>query len=97
MIKGKRIDAVCVAFNDVIEVCWAPLYSSCYGGDEVKVEPREGLEDQMELGVVLFKDTITIGEDEYNAILETQGEEPRRILRKVEFTDMKWEEEDEDE
>ena len=89
MINGKRIEAVCVSIGGEVEVCWAPAYSSLFGGTKVEIDGLEGT------GTVLFSDTVTIGKDEYSSILEHFGE-PRRILRKLYFDNMKWEEEEAD-
>ena len=92
MINGKRIDAVCVALGDDIQICWAPLYSSIYGGDKVEVENNDSM------GTVLFSETIDIGGKEYAAILQSHGY-PHKIIKRIDYTDLSWngyEEEDDE-
>lgn len=87
MINGKRIMVAAVhAGNDVV-ICTAPYLASIWAGDQVVVEGIEGF------GTVLLKDYVTIDEEDYKVVEDRC--ELKRILRKVSFYDLKWDEEEE--
>lgn len=82
MINGKRIQIVAVSADEQIVMCTAPFLSALFTGDSVEVEGMDGF------GIVLITETVTLGEDAFE-ILDRECL-LRRILRKVNFTDMNW-------
>lgn len=87
MINGKKIEVVAVSTGEQVIMCTAPYMASLWTGDTVVVEGVDGF------CTVLIRDSVTIGEEEYEAIEKEC--ELKRILRKVDFTDLKWEDENE--
>lgn len=82
MITGKRIEVVAVSTGDQVIMCTAPYLSSLFTGDSVEIEGMDGF------GTVLIRDTITLGEHDFE-ILDNECL-LRRIIRKVDFTEMNW-------
>lgn len=82
MINGKRIDIVAVSAEETTIICTAPYMSSLYTGDMVEVEGMDGF------GTVLIRDSVELGSEDFE-VLDTNCL-LRRILRKVDFTEMNW-------
>lgn len=87
MINGKKIEVVAVSTGDSVLMCTAPYLASLWPGDTVVVEGVDGF------CTVLIRDSMIIGEKDYEAIEKEC--ELKRILRKVSFYDLKWDEEEE--
>lgn len=79
---NKRIDIVAVSTEENVLMCTAPYMSYLSTGEMVEVEGVAGY------AVVLIRDTVELGSED----MEVLDRECllRRILKRVEFTEMKW-------
>lgn len=91
MINGKRIEVLAVAFNGQVLICKAPFVSSIYPGDKVVIEDKD------DIGVVLVKDRMEYGGEDYERISDHVF--LYKVKERVSFDEMKWDgyEEEEDE
>jgi hypothetical protein len=79
---NKRIDIVAVSTEECNLICTAPYMSLLYTGDFVEVEGVAGF------ATVLIRDSVELGSKDFE-VLDTNCL-LRRILRKVDFTEMNW-------
>lgn len=82
MINGKRIDIVAVSADEMTIICTAPYMSSLYTGDMVEVEGLDGF------GTVLIRDSVELGSADFDVLDNCCL--LRKVLRKVDFTEMCW-------
>lgn len=79
---NKRIDIVAVSTEENVLICTAPYMSYLSTGETVEVEGVAGY------ATVLIRDTVELGSED----MEVLDRECllRKVLKRVEFTEMKW-------
>lgn len=91
MINGKKIYLAAVDTGSEIIMCRAPYGAYLWPSDHVEVEGMDGF------GTILIIDCTDMDSKEYETVDMLVG--TRRIMRKIEFSNMNWSgyEEEEDE
>jgi len=91
MINGKKIYIAAVDTGSEIIMCRAPYGAYLWSGDHVEVEGMDGF------ATVLLIECCEMDGKEYETVDMLVG--TRRIMRKIDFTNMNWDgyEEEEDE
>lgn len=79
---NKRIDIVAVSTEENALICTAPYMSYLSTGEMVEVEGVAGY------ATVLLRDSVELGSEDFEVI--DRECLLRKVLKRVEFTEMKW-------